>query len=320
MPAVFLKIFKVDRLLRAGYQAWQRGELELAVETLEAALAERPELPEALYPLARALHELGRSRKALAILDRTIARERVPGAGVVHRALLRYDSGDDGLLREDIARLSPGSGLAPALEALTEARSGHWETARFPPPSLWNPEVAGRVLALLEERHAAETEPERDEFHSSLFVPAADPNPAGKAGNRGKPAPPAPLRHRREWLAALEGASALRRFEEVIRLWELRQIPEAWRGPLAACYRVFAHYATRPPSAAARVAREAALRHSSCADLHFLHGLCLVRCSPRAASHAFVRAARHNDFEVYGVIRELARHLCLPQPEAIAPE
>lgn len=57
----------------------EAGEVEAAIETLDIAIARRPDQPEFILDHARLARELGRFEQAQADLDRLAARERLPG-------------------------------------------------------------------------------------------------------------------------------------------------------------------------------------------------------------------------------------------------
>ncbi|MCZ6795811.1 MAG: tetratricopeptide repeat protein [Planctomycetota bacterium] len=295
---------RTERQLERACAAWKRGELERAASALEEVLERRPGLPEAIFPLSRVLHEQGKTPRALDLLEEAAADEGAGGA--IHRALICFDSGDDGGLGEALESLGPRNQSGPAIVTLCLVRQGDWGAATFPPVALWNAEIVGRLLSLLESRLAEGKPPGDDTFHHRLFVAA--PKKAGKNGQ--SPPGPAPRSWgREEWEAALEASFAAGLFARFITTWE-SDVPARWRDALSREYWVYSHYASSPPSRAVETAREALAAAPRRMELHFLHGLCLVRHSrPVEAAHAFVRAARLDDVGMNSILLELAGHV-----------
>ena len=166
--------FKVERMLRQGSRAWRQGELDRAVELLEAALAARPGSADAVFPLARALSERNEAGRALALLDGAIAREPASEPARVFRAIVLYDHGRTAEAGEELSRVSAENVIARALSALIDlrARNEGTESITIPRGARWIPDIAGRLLAIFEERFFRKEPEEAVSFHHTLFAPA----------------------------------------------------------------------------------------------------------------------------------------------------
>ncbi|MBI4606729.1 MAG: tetratricopeptide repeat protein [Planctomycetes bacterium] len=168
-----------SRSLREGHDAWLRGDLDLAVERLEACRRARAGLADALFPLARALSERGEPERALAALDEALASAPASEAGRLFRALILIDHGRAAETLRDLEALAPRNVLAGGLRALSgwpENEGG--EASRrlvLPPGALWLADVAGRILARLEMRFFRERPEEALDHHHKLY--AGDPPP-----------------------------------------------------------------------------------------------------------------------------------------------
>jgi len=312
-------VFRLERELRRGYRAWQHGELARAIELLERVHAARPFADTVIFPLARALHESGERAHALELLDATIeraargAQRRWRGrgqGGIVHRATIRYDCGDDAGLASDIARLGEQQPFGRALAALAAARAGRWEQARFPVFAFWNVELAGRMLALLEARWVGQVPAADDTFHHRLFaanppespLPASSPDSAANGSRRGT--------SRRAWSQALERAFDGREFATVLARTRAADLPADWRDPPVRALEVFASISTEAPETAVEAAADTLAACGPSLDLCFLSGLALARAgSTLEAAFAFVRAARSVDGIVHDVLTSLAAEL-----------
>src|SRR5688572_14738856 len=96
--------FESEKAQLAGCSAWLRGELDLAVERLEAALRARPGAPDALYALARALSERGELDRALLTIAEAISRDPAGEAGPLFRAIILHDHEGGPGAREALAQ------------------------------------------------------------------------------------------------------------------------------------------------------------------------------------------------------------------------
>ena len=305
-------VFRLEKALDSGYQAWQRGDVNTAVKILENVLAERPGAIEALFPLARALHEKGESDRAITVLDGAIE-DLVDKTGALsHRAIIRFDVGDDEGLNHDVQALGSDNPMANALRALAGARCGDWKIALLPAFSLWNAELVGRLLAILEDIYAQRRETKDDFFHHRLFSTSA----AAVADVEGSDtaAAPTPLpksfSKRAEWVDELIGRFDTRDFDAVLALTRHKDLAEEWLDESSSSLEVFASLAREPIGKTLGLVDKALATHGPSLDLHFLRGLALIRDGKTsAASHAFVRAARSADTVLYDVVTTLAREL-----------
>ena len=300
-------MFRLEKALHSGCQAWHRGDVVTAVEILQNVLAERPGALEALFPLARALHEKGESDRALTMLDVAVE-DLVDKTGeLAHRALIRFDLGDGDGLSRDLAALGSDNPMASALSALASARRGDWQTALLPAFSLWNAELVGRLLAALEELHAQRREMNDDDFHHRLF--SAHPAHAD-AGQAADPRPlPESFSKRTDWSNELVGRFDAHDLDAVLVLARHENAAD-WHDDASRPLEVFASLAREPVAEALRLVDEALASVGPGLDLHFLRGLALIHDGKTsAASHAFVRAARCDDTVIHDVVTALAREL-----------
>ncbi len=299
------------KALATGYRAWQRGEVDRAIELLEPLAAASPSDRAVVFPFARALHEGGDSERALELLDALLADDGGgsdgAGDGRVHRALVRFDTGDDAGLETDLARMGPDNQMTAALEGLRRARDADPSDVRLPAFALWNAEVVGRLLALLEERHLSKADCSADEFHHDLY------RPEGESG-RGDPDTPLSramsFRAAGDWVDAVEGAFVGGEWEEVLRLVDLESVPDAWHGAPAIWYSAYSAYAHLPAAKATRRVERHIARHGPEYDLWFIAGLCRTRDGDRSrAGFAFTRATRQEDVQLHRVLMALAERL-----------
>lgn len=304
---------RCERHVERGQSAWLRGELERAATHLEAALRSRPELPEAVFALARTRFERGERLEAIGALAESMASGRFPKGGHLHLAWMRFDVGDHEALRADVAALGPDNHVADALSRLEEVRAGTLAPADLPPAALWSAEIAGRVLALLEERRSRRVPLADDELHHALFSPVPPaPAPAGASGPEGpvdpapEPPPPVAPRQRKEWNKLLTDRFARREFAAFLELWSHPEVPEAWRAASDQETWLFARVAASPAGDALGDARALVAEGSGDVGIHFLHGLAALRGGEAIeAAQAFVRAARLDDVQIHDVIQRL---------------
>ena len=300
---------EVDR----GYRAWQRGALDEAIERLERLHDEATPLPEAAFPLARALHERGDSERALEILDGVLELPGIAPGACMHRVLVLWDLERHDRLAADLERLGPDNHLRSALECLTAAREKPLVLEEFPGFALWNSEMVGRLLALQEERFAERTPSAEDHFHHALFALPADALPGTRELRGGDFKAP------RDWIAAVESAFTRREFREVLRLDDIDGLDDSWRRSATRAAVAFSAYAELAPAAAVRRAIRAAGDDVDY-DLWFLIGLAELRAGNRArAGHAFARSARTADVQIHEVLAALTAHLeapATPPPDA----
>lgn len=294
----------------------------MALRCLENAVELAPGALHAHYTLARVLHEKGKTAKAVKILEDTLSREEAPRQGVIHRLLVRYDSGDEPGCEEDIERLGDANLLAPGLRCLLRAWRGDWDDVSFPSLALWNPELAGRALALLEQKHCDTVTAAEDPFHHPFFCPPPKPATKRRGGKIRNPLTrllPKTLRTMltrlgagARWSSSVDRAFAAKRFKRVLCLWEM-DVPENWKGVFTSILVAYSRYALFPGPRAVKLVRQSITKFPNCAELHFLHGLCLIRSAKVAeAGHAFTRAARLDDTLGYAFVKQLAKHLRLP--------
>lgn len=304
-------MFRLEKALHSGYQAWQRGDVNTAVEILENVLAERPGALEAIFPLARALHEKGESDRALAVLDGAIEDLVDKTGALAHRAIIRFDVGDDDGLKHDLQALGSDNPMANALSALAGARRGDWKIALLPAFSLWNAELVGRLLAILEELYAQRRETKDDVFHHRLFSSSAAASDVEKSDGAAAASPlPKSFSKRADWIDELNGRFDARDFDAVLTLARHKDLAEEWLDESSCAFEIFASLTRETSGKTLSIADKALATHGPSLDLHFLRGLALIRNGETsAASHAFVRAARSADTILYDVVTTLALEL-----------
>ena len=173
-------MFKSEQQLEAGYRAWRQGRLDDAVTTLSAVLESHNGAWEATLPLARALAERGETAKAIALLDDAQRDYGESEAALSFRGLIQYDAGKVDAMTKTLAPLVSKNVLADAIHALHQEEESS-EPAEFPDGALWLADIAGRLLALREERLYATSRDDADTFHHGLLAaePTASPQPSG---------------------------------------------------------------------------------------------------------------------------------------------
>ena len=302
--------WKTERALEKGYRAWKRGELDAAAGLLTAILKENPGLVEAIYPLSRVVHEQGDSPRALELLADLVDAEQPERGALIDRVFIFYDCGDDARLESDLQRLGDTNLTVRGIRALLKGRTGDWENVTLPPTALWNAEIVGRLLALLESSYAEKVPAKEDTFHHQLFSLELPANGDTAPEDDSKPSHPKGPWTRKSWESALRETFARRRFAQCLEVWDAKGADSAWREALSRDYWLYSHYASSLPKTAVERAREQVTTHPRSVDCHFLHGLCLVRVgSSREAAHAFVRCARLEDVQIHTVVQDLAKRL-----------
>ena len=294
--------------------------MDRAVRELEAARAAVPASTAVLYHLARALSERNEKERALSTIDEAIAKDPDNSTGRVFRAIILYDHGELSAAREGISGLEETNILASALGALLGLREKLRAPAadRGAPPlaismplgARWLSDVAGRLLALLDECLHARFPKEALEMHCSLFVPqrrapeaqeGSGPGPAGKGALPGS---------RKEWLERIETAFLSRRLDEVEALSGREDLPEDWPDLQVVIYRALSLMGLGRDGRALSLLEDEIEKGGPTADGHFLLGLCHARASRLAeAGWCFVRAARAADIEIDQFIQDLLEKL-----------
>jgi Flp pilus assembly protein TadD len=120
-------------LTRLGRLARGRGELALALQIFDAAVAMRPGYAAGWVELGAVLARLGRVEEAAASVERGLALEPNRVAALLDAARYRLALGDaEGALRhaERAVRLEPGAPAAWTLAALADVRAGRTARAR----------------------------------------------------------------------------------------------------------------------------------------------------------------------------------------------
>jgi hypothetical protein len=323
-------LFSTERLLRKGHAAWARGLIEFAVECLETVLARRPGAPEALFPLARAVAERGDAERALLLLEPLAGAPRSADGGGpgevarVFRALILYDEARLGEARAELARTSPECVLGDALRelvSLSERRGepeagGPAPEVLLPRGALWLPDVAGRLLALLEERFLREGRTAAERFHHELFwpppaLPEASEREGGKAEDPGGGLQlPGGRRGARLWRARIQALCEAGRYREVRAACRDPRVEDSWRDLASDVASGFSLIACGEEGEAACSIALRLRVHAGKSDLHFLLGLAHALLGDRRrAGWSFARAARLSDTDVHHVIRRQAREL-----------
>ena len=276
--------FKAERALQEGYRAWHRGDLDAALEQFETALKRSRRAPEVLYPLARVLSERNEYEKGLALLEDAHTREQASAVGGLFRGILRYDHDEKGKAQEDLTQLAGENILARSLLALLDFKDQDQRSISIPRAARWLAEVAGRLLAILEERLYRMDVQAASHFHHALFSPAA-------VGKKSSDIEEAFLNEQHEKVASL-GCNQPGKLADSDRI-----------------YCAFSLIAVGDDKKA-RQLLEAMGKEAASADIHFLEGLCHSRFGrSREAGWSFVRAARLADIEVDHVLTELTEKL-----------
>ena len=306
-------MFQLEKALDSGSRAWQRGELDRAVSLLEEAHAEYPDADDATFPLARAVHELGQSDRAIALLETEGAKSTSESGRRAHRALIHYDLRDTKAFDADLLALGTDNPVARALRAVADARGGHWDV-EFPSFTLSNAEINARLLVVLQSVYLGKTEPAQDEFHHEKlrYEPLQKSKQDAVLDEKVAAAdrPPKSFEDEGEWLECLGRSFNAKKFELTLAIAEHDSVEDGWHDDYSASFVTFATLATAPAGKAVRRASRAIEKHGGSAVSHFLHALALIRDDDLAlAGHAFARAARCDDLAFHEVITDLAKEL-----------
>jgi len=296
--------FARERALQEGTLAWQTGNLQHAVECLEAVLEASPGAVEALFPLARALSECGEVERALKLLEEAARTPAEEAAARLYRALTLYDHGDPAQASVEAKPLVGENALAEGLLLLVDLGEGKVEPRSFPTHSLWLPDVAGRLLAILEAELYAGDPGAGDRLHHGLYYPTPA---AGADGDEPQVGPlPASFPSAQAWRHCLEQRFELKRFADVIKLHEQADAQAGWADLYTDLQHGFALLAEGRAGKASALFKKLVAANPRDADAHFLHGLALTRNGHhREAAWAYVRAARLSDVDVHHVLELL---------------
>lgn len=335
------------KALRSGYRAWVDGQLDRAQTELRAAIDAQPDLPGAACYLARVLCELGRSGDGAALLDGVPAGGAGSDVAGIFRAIIAYDSGDLDTARDLAARLPQTNAIVGALGPLVDLRErlGGLLTppagpmvapvtapvtapvaasvaATLPVAARWIADVAGRVLAVLEEAFWRVLPAEALGLHHGHYTGyeagtgtgGGDTTlaPAGTQGSGAPPeqADPPPPKCRKEWETRLDEAFAEGRFDLVEELCRRRDVPEEWKGLDADLCRAFSLLALGKEARALEVLARRERTARLPPDGHFIRGLCHARSGQIApAGWAFARAARSTDITCDETIQKVSLRL-----------
>lgn len=294
-------MFKSEQQLEVGYRAWRQGRLDDAVATLSAVLEDHHGAWEAILPLARALAERGDTGKSIALLDDAQRDHGGSEAARSFRGLIHYDAGDVDAMTKTLAPLVSKNVLADALHALRlEEESG--EPAQFPDGALWLADIAGRLLALREERLYASSREEADAFHHGLL--AAEPTTSAQ------PSADDGFDNPRRWWSALDAAFQGKDYAGVMRVYHHKTAPSEWRDNDATALYAFSLLATDAETRVEELLAQRLKEDSTSSDLHFLRGLAWSRRGRRVeAAWCYTRAARLADTDLYYLLEGVSKKL-----------
>ena len=275
---------EVKRAARAAYRNWCVGALDRAVSLLEPLLSTAVLPPEAVYIVARARSERGDCKAALAALGLATKPTVDPHVVRLFRGLIQYDHDHFAEARTELVALSSRNPIAAAVVELIEfGADGTCKDLKLPRVACWMADVAGRLLAILEERLCGLGKGELMDFHRGLFLPSSS-----------RPRDP------------IEAAFVDANYLEIERLASAEDVVDA----KCVDYRAFALIALGQDEKAHRVLSSALEENPACADLHFLEGLRNTRFGRRReAAGSFTCAARLADIDLRDVIFELSKKL-----------
>ena len=303
-----------EKALRTGRSAWFRGELETAVNSLQSALRSAENAPEVVYPLARVLSEQGDKAGALEMLEKASSHTHFRRVGEVFRALILYDHGETTAARESLSHLDKTNALGVCLLGLLDFDPDTHRQLRIHRGGRWVSDIAGRLLAVLEQELHRSPDADVDTFHQRLFTSHDDPAVAAN------PEKPAPLETKAgatesfgscaQWWEALERAMRQGDHDRLITLHDRADVPEKWRDVYAGLFKTFSLLASGRDKTADTVLAKLLQENGALVWTHFLAGLAAIRRDHRReAIAAFVRSTRIADIDMDRVIQELAKNL-----------
>lgn len=294
-------MFKSQTQLEDGYKAWRQGRLAAAISGLRAVLEDAPGAWEATLPLARALAEDGETAEALALLEGAEQSHGDSEAARSFRGVIQFDAGDFGALTGTLAPLLSKNVLADALQALREEEESG-TAAVYPDGSLWLADIAGRLLALREERLYACARGEADAFHHGLLAAEA----AGAEGHT----PVDRYNDARAWWTDLDHAFQTKAYHDVARVYRHKTAQSDWRDNDATALYAFSLLATDEEARVEELLRPRLGEDSTSSDLHFLRGLAWSRRGRRCeAAWCYARAARLADTDLHFVLQGVSNAL-----------
>lgn len=294
-----------EKALRTGRNAWLRGELQTAVESLQKAMRCAEHAPEVVYPLARVMSEQGDKDGALAMLENAASHTHFQHVGEVFRGLILYDHGDTEGAREALSRLNSSNALGVCLIGLLDFDAKKHRKFRVHRGGRWVSDIAGRLLAALEEE-LHHSQAEADAFHQRLFTSSDDtPLPTNDA----TPSPDS-FDSSSQWWEALEAAMREGDHDRLIAIHDRADVSEKWRDVYSSLFKAFSLLASDRSKTAEALLAKLTQENTTLVWTHFLSGLTAVRRQDRRQAIAsFVRAARNADIDMDGVIRKLAQEL-----------
>lgn len=300
-----------EKQLAEGHSAWRQGRLATAETRLREILKSYPGSWDAILPLSRVLAEQGHAREALELLDTTESTSGPNEAASVFRGVVHYDSGDSTAARETVEPLIASNLMSGSLLALIDAERDA-SAAVFPPGGVWLPDVAGRLLSLLEERLFQQDAESALKLHHGFLTGLATPQPVGDASPTSEPEPTSSpgFRTESEWRSELDRLFIAGRHADVCKHYEHPKSEAAWRDADASLLDGFSAIAQGQSRQGLRRLEKALTEAPCSADHHFLAGLAHIRCGERsAAAWCFSRAAGLADTEVHYVIDQVQEAL-----------
>ncbi len=319
--------FAAEKAVKRGHTALLHGHPQRARELFESALQRRSDSVEALYPLARAYAELGRTDDALEALERVGSKgnERVTD---LFRALILYDVGRLVDAREALegvvaARNPLGETLAQLIEFETTAAATSLKVSRG---TYWNASAVGRILALFDARlHSAggrsaaldvhfrflsapdlEAEIRGDDAAASA---AAAKTASDSAPSSAKSVSPDPA-SKAEWQTAVDAAFFAGEHARVEQLHGFKGADETWRTPRLELLAAFSLMVRGRDGKATSVLEKLGDAVAAESWLHYLRALAATGAGDRCRAIAnYARAFALDDYTFHPLLRLLAKRL-----------